>query len=84
MICLLKEKTFEDVYFIAVDLAGSEGQTALGSKEEFISGLQLAMSKGKLVLSKKQMKGFEAMYKTRSLEAGCINVLLYLNIYTSI
>jgi len=71
--CKVKMKELEDVYFVAVDLAGSEGQTALGTKEEFISGLKLAMSKGKLVLSKKQMKGFEAMYKTRSLEAGCIN-----------
>ena len=66
-------KELEDVYFIAVDLAGSEGQTALGTKEEFIAGLKLAMSKGKLILSKKQMKGFETMYKTRSMEAGCIN-----------
>eukprot|EP01083_Nonionella_stella_P083271 230190_1 len=63
----------EDVYFIAVDLAGSEGQTALGSKDEFTNGLKLAMSKGKLKLNKKQMKSFETMYKTRSLEAGCIN-----------
>merc|ERR1719443_1301308 len=31
------------------------------------------MSKGKLKLSKKQMRGLEVMYKTRSLEAGCIN-----------
>eukprot|EP01084_Bolivina_argentea_P018032 33622_1 len=63
----------EDVYFIAVDLAGSEGQTALGTKDEFCNGLKLAISKGKLKLNKKQMKSIEDMYKTRSLEAGCIN-----------
>eukprot|EP01084_Bolivina_argentea_P046162 84989_1 len=66
-------KELEDVYFICVDLAGSEGQTALGTKDEFVEGLKLAMTKGKLKLNKKQMKGFEQMYKTRSLEAGCIN-----------
>eukprot|EP00490_Sorites_sp_Unknown_P012816 CAMPEP_0114655970 /NCGR_PEP_ID=MMETSP0191-20121206/11660_1 /TAXON_ID=126664 /ORGANISM="Sorites sp." /LENGTH=436 /DNA_ID=CAMNT_0001872285 /DNA_START=437 /DNA_END=1744 /DNA_ORIENTATION=- len=66
-------KELEDVYFIAVDLAGSEGQTALGTKDEFVEGLRLAMSKGKLDLGKKDMKNFELMYKTRSLEAGCIN-----------
>ena len=71
--CRIKMTDLEDVYFIAVDLAGSEGQTALGTKDEFISGLQLAMSKGKLHLNKKQMKSFEQMYKTRSFEAGCIN-----------
>eukprot|EP01083_Nonionella_stella_P069117 184084_1 len=69
----VKMKGLEDVYFIAVDLAGSEGQTALGTKDEFVNGLKLAMSKGKLKLNKRQMKGFEEMYKTRSLEAGCIN-----------
>eukprot|EP01083_Nonionella_stella_P069114 184081_1 len=69
----VKMTGLEDVYFIAVDLAGSEGQTALGTKDEFVEGLKLAMSKGKLKLNKKQMKGFETMYKTRSLEAGCIN-----------
>merc|ERR1712228_828241 len=69
----VKMKGLEDVYFIAVDLAGSEGQTALGTKDEFVAGLQLAMSKGKLKLNKKQKKGMEQMYKTRSLEAGCIN-----------
>ena len=63
----------EAVHFVAVDLAGSEGQTALGSKEEFVEGLQRAMSRGKLKMTRKQMKGFEAMYKTRSMEAGCIN-----------
>eukprot|EP01084_Bolivina_argentea_P011811 22113_1 len=31
------------------------------------------MSKGKLKLSKKQKKGFAQMYKTRSLETGCIS-----------
>eukprot|EP01084_Bolivina_argentea_P065980 120274_1 len=71
--CRVKMKGLEDVYFICVDLAGSEGATALGTKDEFINGLKLAMSKGKLKLNKKQMKGFEQMYKTRSLEAGCIN-----------
>merc|ERR1712113_1336290 len=71
--CCVKIKGLEDVYFIAIDLAGSEGQTALGTKDEFVNGLKLAMTKGKLKLSKKQMKGFEQMYKTRSLEAGCIN-----------
>ena len=69
----IKIKGLEDVYFIAIDLAGSEGQTALGTKDEFTEGLKLAMSKGKLHLNKKQMKGIEEMYKTRSLEAGCIN-----------
>eukprot|EP01084_Bolivina_argentea_P251547 421919_1 len=69
----VKMKDLEDVYFISVDLAGSEGQTALGTKDEFVAGLKLAMSKGKLKLSRKQMKGIEQMYKTRSLEAGCIN-----------
>eukprot|EP01083_Nonionella_stella_P274506 931843_1 len=69
----VKMKELEDVYFICVDLAGSEGQTALGTKDEFVEGLKLAMTKGKLKLNKKQMKGFEQMYKTRSLEAGCIN-----------
>eukprot|EP01083_Nonionella_stella_P175293 610062_1 len=69
----VKMKGLEGAYFIAVDLAGSEGQTALGTEDEFVEGLKLAMSKGKLTLSKKQMKGFETMYRTRSLEAGCIN-----------
>merc|ERR1712228_234141 len=69
----IKLKGLEDVYLINIDLAGSEGQTALGTKDEFTSGLKLAMSKGKLHLSKKQQKGIEEMYKTRSLEAGCIN-----------
>eukprot|EP00484_Ammonia_sp_Unknown_P003460 CAMPEP_0197077116 /NCGR_PEP_ID=MMETSP1384-20130603/212455_1 /TAXON_ID=29189 /ORGANISM="Ammonia sp." /LENGTH=965 /DNA_ID=CAMNT_0042515975 /DNA_START=26 /DNA_END=2924 /DNA_ORIENTATION=- len=69
----VKMKDLEDVYFICIDLAGSEGQTALGTKEEFVEGLQLAMSKGKLHLNKKQMKSLDQMYKTRSLEAGCIN-----------
>jgi len=63
----------EDVHLILVDLAGSEGQTALGTRDEFVAGLQLAMSAGKLKLSKKQKRGLEQMYKTRSLEAGCIN-----------
>lgn len=66
-------KGLEDVYFICVDLAGSEGQTALGTRDEFVEGLQLAASKGKLHLTKRQKKGFEVMYKTRSMEAGCIN-----------
>merc|ERR1719384_2062773 len=69
----VKMKGLEDVYLIAVDLAGSEGQTALGTKEEFVGGLKLAMSKGKLHLTKKQKKGLDEMYKIRSLEAGCIN-----------
>ena len=69
----VKMVDFEPVYFIAVDLAGSEGQTALGTKDEFIAGLKLAISKGKLKLSKKQISSFEEMYKIRSLEAGCIN-----------
>ncbi len=63
----------EPVHFVCCDLAGSEGQTALGSKDEFVEGLQRAMSRGKLKMTRKQMKGFEAMYKTRSMEAGCIN-----------
>eukprot|EP01083_Nonionella_stella_P069115 184082_1 len=71
--CQVKMTGLEDVYFIAVDLAGSEGQTALGTKDEFVGGLKLAMSKGKLKLNKKQKQSFEIMYKTRSLEAGCIN-----------
>ena len=71
--CRIKMKDLEDVYFICVDLAGSEGQTALGTKDEFTAGLQLAMSKGKLKLSKQQKLSFEEMYKTRSFEAGCIN-----------
>ena len=62
------------LYLCDAQLAGSEGQTALGTKEEFVNGLKLAMSKGKLHLNSKQMKGIEEMYKTRSLEAGCINV----------
>eukprot|EP01084_Bolivina_argentea_P046161 84988_1 len=66
-------KELEDVYFIAVDLAGSDGATALGTKDEFVQGLTLAMSKGKLKLNKKQVKGFEQMYKTRFLETACIN-----------
>lgn len=66
-------KGLEPVHFICVDLAGSEGQTALGTKDEFVEGLQLAMSKGKLKLNHKEMAGLEQMYKTRSLEAGCIN-----------
>eukprot|EP01084_Bolivina_argentea_P065977 120267_1 len=49
----IKMNGLEDVYFIAVDLAGSEGQTALGTKDEFINGLKLAMAKGKLKLKKK-------------------------------
>ena len=69
----VKLKGLEPVHFVCVDLAGSEGQTALGTKEEFVEGLQRAMSRGKLKMTKKQMKGFEAMYKTRSMEAGCIN-----------
>lgn len=69
----VKMKGLEAVYFICVDLAGSEGQTALGTRDEFVEGLKLAASKGKLHLTKKQKKGFEQMYKTRSLEAGCIN-----------
>eukprot|EP00484_Ammonia_sp_Unknown_P019965 CAMPEP_0197027474 /NCGR_PEP_ID=MMETSP1384-20130603/7367_1 /TAXON_ID=29189 /ORGANISM="Ammonia sp." /LENGTH=713 /DNA_ID=CAMNT_0042456321 /DNA_START=31 /DNA_END=2172 /DNA_ORIENTATION=- len=69
----IKMRDLEDVYLICIDLAGSEGQTALGSKQEFVDGLKLAMSKGKLRLSSKQMAGVEQMYKTRSLEAGCIN-----------
>ena len=44
----VKMEELEDVYFINVDLAGSEGQTALGTKNEFTEGLQLAMTKGKL------------------------------------
>merc|ERR1719361_2306207 len=69
----VKLKGLEPVYFICIDLAGSEGQTALGTKDEFVEGLQLAMSKGKLNLNRKEMAGLEQMYKTRSLEAGCIN-----------
>ena len=71
--CCIKMRDLEDVHLIAVDLAGSEGQTALGTRDEFASGLQLAMSKGKLSLNQKQMRGVEQMYKMRSLEAGCIN-----------
>ncbi len=51
----------EPVYFICIDLAGSEGQTALGTKDEFVNGLKLAMSKGKLKLNKRQLKNVEAM-----------------------
>merc|ERR1719242_1717499 len=69
----VKLKGLEPVYFICIDLAGSEGQTALGTKDEFVEGLQLAMSMGKLNLNRKEMAGLEQMYKTRSLEAGCIN-----------
>merc|ERR1712176_994101 len=69
----IKMKGLEDVYFIAVDLAGSEGQTALGTKDEFVAGLKLAMDKGKLKLNKKMMSRLDEMYKIRSLEAGCIN-----------
>eukprot|EP00485_Elphidium_margaritaceum_P007764 CAMPEP_0202703876 /NCGR_PEP_ID=MMETSP1385-20130828/16668_1 /ASSEMBLY_ACC=CAM_ASM_000861 /TAXON_ID=933848 /ORGANISM="Elphidium margaritaceum" /LENGTH=1190 /DNA_ID=CAMNT_0049361797 /DNA_START=27 /DNA_END=3599 /DNA_ORIENTATION=- len=69
----VKLKGLEDVYFICCDLAGSEGQTALGTKDEFVEGLELAMRKGKLTLNKAQQKSIEQMYKTRSLEAGCIN-----------
>merc|ERR1712228_491055 len=69
----VKMKGLEDVYFIAVDLAGSEGQTALGTKDEFMGGLTLAMNKGKLKLNKKMLSRLDEMYKIRSLEAGCIN-----------
>ena len=50
--CRVKLVGLETVHFVAVDLAGSEGQTALGSKDEFVDGLQRAMSRGKLKLTK--------------------------------
>ena len=34
----VKMKGLEAVYFICVDLAGSEGQTALGTQDEFCNG----------------------------------------------
>jgi len=71
--CRVVMRELEDTYFIAVDLAGSEGQTALGTQDEFVEGLKLAMAKGKLNLGAKAMKNIVQMYKTRSLEAGCIN-----------
>eukprot|EP01083_Nonionella_stella_P043684 117886_1 len=69
----VKMKGLEDVSFIAVDLAGSEAHTALGTQHEFVEGLTHAMSKGKVKLNKKQNQRFETMYRKRSLEAGCIN-----------
>eukprot|EP01084_Bolivina_argentea_P008832 16514_1 len=71
--CCIKMKEMEDVYFIATDLAGSEGMSALGTKDEFMNGLEFAMKKGKLKLNRKQRKSFDQMYQTRKLEAGCIN-----------
>eukprot|EP01084_Bolivina_argentea_P130100 229697_1 len=71
--CCIQMNEMEDVYFIAADLAGSEGMSALGTKAEFMNGLELACQKGKLKLNKKQKDSFNQMYKTRQLEAGCIN-----------
>ena len=53
----------EAVYFIAFDLAGGEGQTALGTKDEFVDGLDHT----------KQLLSFEKIYKIRSLEAARID-----------
>eukprot|EP01083_Nonionella_stella_P094267 264425_1 len=50
-----------------------EGLELAMPKDGFVEGLELAMPKGKLKLNKKQMKGFETICETRSLEAGCIN-----------
>eukprot|EP01083_Nonionella_stella_P222968 795157_1 len=80
---VVKMKGLADVYFIAVDLAGLElampkdgfveGLELAMPKDGFVEGLELVMPKDKLKLNKKQMKGFETICETRSLEAGCIN-----------
>ena len=55
----VKMLELEAVYFTAVDLAGSERPTAFGTEDEFVDGLKLIVSKGKLDLNAKQLLSFE-------------------------
>ena len=74
----VKMLELEAVYFTAVDLATRERPTAFGTEDEFVDGLKLVVSEGKLDLNAKQLLSFEGMYKIRSLEAGLLFSLQYI------
>eukprot|EP01083_Nonionella_stella_P069118 184085_1 len=72
--CRITMHDIDDVYFIAVDLAGSEGVSALGTKDEYMKGMKLAVERmGKGKDKKKITKHIDTLYDTLFGEASCIN-----------
>eukprot|EP01083_Nonionella_stella_P083105 229643_1 len=72
--CRIQMVDTEDVYFIAVDLAGSEGQNALGTPSEFEDGVKAVIRRNAPTRSirNKQLANIRRAYKDRGMEAACI------------